>query len=222
MKKSILSLLREVVNEKGSYSLEKKVLQRAACKKHLDIVEKADRKKKFTESLIKLEERGKISIENSIVSLKQKIAQDDDTTAATAAANAVALQSADEVKSSKKRKLKEDSLIDAPAVDMKRAVPDKSSSKEEKILETTATGETDSSPNAKKVYPPMEAQTGNNTILLFYAYCVPIMSRGDHPNTTVTSYTYITSCYIIYHQMYDYAFLAEQMSLYHLLHTSAF
>ena len=203
MKKSILSLLREEVNEKGSYSLEKKVLQRAACKKHLDIVEKADRKLKFTESLIKLEERGKISIENSIVSLKQKIArQDDDTAAVTAAANAVALQSTDEVKRSKKRKLKEDSLIDAPTVDIKRAVYDKSSSEEEKILETTATGETDSSPNAKKVYPPMEAQTGNNTILLFYAYCVPIMSRGDHPHTAVTSSTYITSCCIISMHLY--------------------
>lgn len=203
MKKSILSLLREEVNEKGSYSLEKKVLQRAACKKHLDIVEKADRKLKFTESLIKLEERGKISIENSIVSLKQKIArQDDDTAAVTAAANAVALQSTDVVKRSKKRKLKEDSLIDAPTVDIKRAVYDKSSSEEEKILETTATGETDSSPNAKKVYPPMEAQTGNNTILLFYAYCVPIMSRGDHPHTAVTSSTYITSCCIISMHLY--------------------
>ena len=203
MKKSILSLLREEVNEKGSYSLEKKVLQRAACKKHLDIVEKADRKLKFTESLIKLEKRGKISIENSIVSLKQKIArQDDDTAAVTAAANAVALQSTDEVKRSKKRKLKEDSLIDAPTVDIKRAVYDKSSSEEEKILETTATGETDSSPNAKKVYPPMEAQTGNNTILLFYAYCVPIMSRGDHPHTAVTSSTYITSCCIISMHLY--------------------
>ena len=203
MKKSILSLLREEVNEKGSYSLEKKVLQRAACKKHLDIVEKADRKLKFTESLIKLEERGKISIENSIVSLKQKIArQDDDTAAVTAAANAVALQSTDVVKRTKKRKLKEDSLIDAPTVDIKRAVYDKSSSEEEKILETTATGETDSSPNAKKVYPPMEAQTGNNTILLFYAYCVPIMSRGDHPHTAVTSSTYITSCCIISMHLY--------------------
>lgn len=194
MKKSILSLLREEVNEKGSYSLDKKVLQRAACKKHLDIVDKADRKKKFTESLIKLEERGKISIEDSIVSLKQKVAKQDDDTA-----NAVTLQSADEVKSSKKRKLKEDSLIDAPAVDIKRALTEKSCSKEEKIV-TPATDETDSSANAKKVYPPMEAQTGNNTILLFYAYCVPIMSRGDHPNTTVTScilYIY----YIMFHHI---------------------
>lgn len=205
MKKSILSLLREEVNEKGSYSLEKKVLQRAACKKHLDIVDKADRKKKFTESLLKLEERGKISIEDSIVSLKQKVAkQDDDTTAATAAAaaaaaaNAVALQSADEVKSSKKRKLKEDSLIDVPAVDIKRALTEKSCSKEEKIV-TPATDETDNSPNAKKIYPPIEAQTGNNTILLFYAYCVPIMSRGDHPNTTVTSYILFIYYVMLHH-----------------------
>jgi hypothetical protein len=220
MKKSILSLLREEVNEKGSYSLEKKVLQRAACKKHLDIVEKADRKKKFTESLLKLEERGKIFIENSIVSLKQKVAkQDDDTAAVTAAAaaNAVALQSPDEVKISKKRKLKEDSLIDVPAVDIKRALAEKSCGKEEKILETPSTDETDSSPNAKKIYPPMEAQTGNNTILLFYAYCVPIMSRGDHPNTTVTSCTYIASFYIIsmHHmyvlcRLYDILFLLRQ------------
>jgi hypothetical protein len=203
MKKSILSLLREEVNEKGSYSLEKKVLQRAACKKHLDIVEKADRKKKFTESLLKLEERGKISIEDSIVSLKQKTAkQDDDTVAATAvaAASAVGLQSADEVKSSKKRKLKEDGLIDTPAVDIKRALTEKSCSRDEKIV-TPATDETDNSANAKKIYPPMEAQTGNNTILLFYAYCVPIMSRGDHPNTTVTSYI-LYIYYIMLHHIY--------------------
>jgi hypothetical protein len=203
MKKSILSLLREEVNEKGSYSLEKKVLQRAACKKHLDIVEKADRKKRFTESLLKLEERGKISIEDSIVSLKQKTAkQDDDTVAATAvaAASAVGLQSADEVKSSKKRKLKEDGLIDTPAVDIKRALTEKSCSRDEKIV-TPATDETDNSANAKKIYPPMEAQTGNNTILLFYAYCVPIMSRGDHPNTTVTSYI-LYIYYIMLHHIY--------------------
>jgi hypothetical protein len=159
--------------------------------------------RRFTESLLKLEERGKISIEDSIVSLKQKTAkQDDDTVAATAvaAASAVGLQSADEVKSSKKRKLKEDGLIDTPAVDIKRALTEKSCSRDEKIV-TPATDETDNSANAKKIYPPMEAQTGNNTILLFYAYCVPIMSRGDHPNTTVTSYI-LYIYYIMLHHIY--------------------
>ena len=179
MKKSILSLLREDVNETGSYSLDKKELQRSACKKHLDIVDKDDRKKKFTESLIKLEERGKISIENSIVTLKQKVAKPfDDATDATAAKAATLLKS-DEVQSGKKRKLQNVTSSDVPAVDIKRALPEKSCSKEATLSEVQATGESESSPMLKKVYPPMEAQTGNNTILLFYAYCVPIMSRGD-------------------------------------------
>lgn len=178
MKKTILSLLREDVNETGSYSLDKKELQRAACKKHLDIVEKADRKKKFLESLIKLEDRGKISVENSIVTLKQKVAKPDDDATDATAANAAVLLAADEVQSGKKRKLQHTKSSDVSPIDVKRALREKSSSKEAVLSETKATGEIDI-PTSKKEYPPIEAQTGNNTILLFYAYCVPIMSRGD-------------------------------------------
>lgn len=54
----------------------------------------------------------------------------------------------------------------------------KSNSTEVCVATPAVSADIGSDQSVKKEYPPVEAQTGVNTILLFYAYCVPVMSRG--------------------------------------------
>lgn len=192
MKKTILKLLRGDGSEANNNALDRKELRKAACKLHLEIEEKADRKEKFNESLSKLETRGKIVIENSVVKLKAKSVQCDEK-----AADVCESTTASKERKDKKRKVQEVvTEADAVKVDKvskkKKATEtvddtEKKSKSDDVSTTTTAVSDgTESAPSAKKEYPPMEVQTGVNTILLFYAYCVPVMSRGESLRHEIT------------------------------------
>lgn len=187
MKKTILRLLAED-HEKAS---EVKALRKAVCKLHLEIEDKVERKQAFIDILNKLEIRGKIILENSIAKLVRKEA------AEVAVDEAVEVEVINRVE--KKRKMK---MVDADEVEIlqvvdkeimkaKKSKKPKDSSPDNQIACTkaveeppivsvsSAVGGVEISAITKKEYPPIEVQTGDNTILLFYAYCTPIMSRGQ-------------------------------------------
>jgi hypothetical protein len=192
MKKTILKLLRGDGSEANN-TLDRKELRKAACKLHLEIEDKADRKVKFNESISKLESRGKIVIENSVVKLISSSVQCNEI-----AADASESSTAKEVRKEKKRKaqqlvIDEDSICKADAGQIEEGSKKKKAAKTADDTEkksksgdastmTTAasdSGDVEPAQLAKKEYPPVEVQTGVNTILLFYAYCVPVMSRGE-------------------------------------------
>jgi hypothetical protein len=192
MKKTILKLLRGDGSE-AKNTLDRKELRKAACKLHLEIEDKADRKLKFIESISKLESRGNIVIENSVVKLIASSVQCNEI-----AADASESSTAKEVRKEKKRKaqqliIDERSICKADAgqieegSEKKKAAKTtddtekKSKSGDASMMTTAASNSGDAEPAqlAKKEYPPVEVQTGVNTILLFYAYCVPVMSRGE-------------------------------------------
>jgi hypothetical protein len=192
MKKTILKLLRGDGSEANN-TLDRRELRKAACKLHLEIEDKADRKVKFNESISKLESRGKIVIENSVVKLISSSVQCNEI-----AADASESSTAKEVRKDKKRKaqqlvIDEDSICKADAGQLEERSEKKKAAKTTDDTEkksksgdastmTTAasdSGDVEPAQLAKKEYPPVEVQTGVNTILLFYAYCVPVMSRGE-------------------------------------------
>jgi hypothetical protein len=193
MKKTILKLLRGDGSEANN-TLDRKELRKAACKLHLEIEDKADRKVKFNESISKLESRGKIVIENSVVKLIASSVQCNELAADAASESSTAK----EVRKEKKRKaqqliIDEGSICQADAGQIEEGSKKKKAAKtaddtEKKSKSGDASTMTTTEPNsgdaepaqlAKKEYPPVEVQTGVNTILLFYAYCVPVMSRGE-------------------------------------------
>ena len=178
MKKTVTKLLREA----DGRALEVKVLRKASCKLHLEIEDGEERKQAFTNVLNSLEVKGRIVLENSVAKLVDR--------AATAVDEAVVVEVIK--KKEKKRKL---NTVDTDKTEISQGADKevaetkkiKKSKKSSQDVCTTqiddratiqAGSEGDSSASTKKEYPPMEVQTGNNTILLFYAYCTPIMSRG--------------------------------------------
>ena len=185
MKKSILKLLRENDSDADGESMGIKALKKVVCAEYTDIEDKKERKLKFQESLSKLEARGKVLVENSTVKLtgKRQILDDSDVDITVVAEKPVKAKKQklgisemsteaslskerddDETKLQKKsiNKMSDTNIPKIPAAAAVIAVP--ALDKEE----------------GKKTYPPVEVQTGNNTILLFYAYCVPIMSRSEY------------------------------------------
>lgn len=192
MKKTILKLLRGDGSEANNNALDRKELRKAACKLHLEIEAKADRKEKFNESLSKLETRGKIVIEDSVVKLKAKSVQCNEK-----AADVCDSTTASKERKDKKRKVLEEvpeaAVEKVDKVSKKKKTTETVDDTEKKAksddVSTTTTAVSDgteSAPSAKKEYPPMEVQTGVNTILLFYAYCVPVMSRGESLRYEIT------------------------------------
>ena len=193
MKKTILKLLRGDGSEEN-YTLDRKELRKAACKLHLEIEDKAERKEKFNQSISKLESRGKILIDKSVVKLIAPSVQCNEI-----AADVCEASSASVVRKDKKRKapqpiIDEGSICKADVEQIDEGSKKKKEKKAAKTVDDTekksdsgdastiaavVSGDTEPAQSAKKEYPPMEVQTGDNTILLFYAYCVPIMSRGE-------------------------------------------
>jgi hypothetical protein len=191
MKKTILKLLRGDGSEANNNTFDRKELRKAACKMHLEIEDKADRKVKFNESLSKLESRGKIVVEGSVVKLIASTVQCKEI-----AADVCESSTAKEVRKEKKRKAQQ-LVVDDGSVCKADAGQIEEGSKKKKDTKTTddtekksksgdvsttttaVSGDVEPAQLVKKEYPPIEVQTGVNTILLFYAYCVPIMSRGE-------------------------------------------
>ena len=192
MKKSILKLLRENNSDADGESMGIKALKKVVCAEYIDIEDKKERKLKFQESLSKLEARGKVLVENSTVKLtgKRQILDDSDVDKAVVEEKPVKAKKQklgisemstetslskerddDETKQQKKSNQKK-SDISIPTIPSVAAAT---------VLAVSALdGE-----EGKKMYPPVEAQTGNNTILLFYAYCVPVMSRSEYTKCTM-------------------------------------
>jgi hypothetical protein len=186
MKKTILKLLRGDGSEANNNTFDRKELRKAACKLHLEIEDKADRKVKFNESLSKLESRGKIVVEDSVVKLIASTFQCKEI-----AADVCESSTAKEVRKEKKRKAQQ-LVVDDGSVckadagqieegDTRTTDDTEKKSKSGDVSTTTiaVSGDVEPAQLVKKEYPPIEVQTGVNTILLFYAYCVPIMSRGE-------------------------------------------
>lgn len=188
MKKSILRSLRENNSAAFGESMGIKALKKVVCAQYTDIEDKKERKLKFQESLSKLESRGKVLVENSTVKLtgKRQISDDSDADVVVVAEKSVRAKKQklepsdtslsnerddDETRQKKKsnHKLSDESIPAIPPVAAVATIVVPALDIEE----------------VKKTYPPVEAQVGNNTILLFYAYCVPVMSRGEYANCTL-------------------------------------
>lgn len=190
MKKSILKLLRENESEADGESFGIKELKKAVCAQYTEIEDKKDRKIKFQESLSKLEARGKVFVDNCVVKLigKRQILHDSDADSPNAKKHKVSPSQSLVEKSPSKERYDEESrkqknsnheklvkeIPTIPAVSVVALLPQVDAELE------------------KKIYPPVEAQTGNNTILLFYAYCVPVMSRSESPKCVMF---FISQCW---------------------------
>ena len=179
MKKTITRL----IGEADGRALEVKVLRKAACKLHLEIEDKEERKQAFADVLNSLESKGRIVLENSVAKLVDR--------AVAAVDEAIVVEVIK--KKEKKRKINtvdtdESEILQAADKEvtktkkskkLKESIPDVCANQIDEAATVQAGSEGDSSAPTKKEYPPIEVQTGNNTILLFYAYCTPIMSRGQ-------------------------------------------
>ena len=189
MKKTIYKLLKQ---EDGN-TICIKSLRKQVCKLHPEIESKEERKIAFKEVLNRLEIKGKVVLDkdSTTVTLGWRV---------TPNAAKVEIAVVQEVqKKEKKRKIKETEEVEVLPVAVEEEVKKKKVKKSAVSSDSPSTDdvnkisavavavtpavkevekEVDASVPPKKEYPPIEVQTGNNTILLFYAYCTPIMSRG--------------------------------------------
>ena len=187
MKKTIYKLLKQ---EDGN-TICIKSLRKQVCKLHPEIESKDERKIAFKEVLNRLEIKGKVVLDkdSTTVTLGWRV---------TPTAAKVEIAVVQEVqKKEKKRKIKETEEVEVLPVAVEEEVKKKKVKKSAVSSDSPSTDdvnkisavavtpvvkevekEVDASVPPKKEYPPIEVQTGNNTILLFYAYCTPIMSRG--------------------------------------------
>lgn len=196
-----------------------KNLRHAAYKAFLD-GDKEEKKKLFKEALVKLEEKKKITVNESVVKLISKIVDD---------VVDVIVDVKSDVKE-KKRKIKElntneisnnETEKSCETVELKaknkkiknEGKSSKSVIEQTNIIETPAVVIPPSIDNiiVKKEYPPIEIPTGNNTILLFYAYCTPIMSRADQDKAIAHCYKILSSNNVTgkHGQLYRYVYMYE-------------
>ena len=191
MKATIIRLLKEEEKE----CLDEKSLRKSVCKLHKEETEdKDERKAAFIAVLNKLVTKGKIVLENDVVRLvKKQTAQDEEQ---EEVAVAVIAEKKEKKQKKEKKRRNDDDAPEEEEVSTKKGKKSKSSDTKTDESNTSAaaaaaaattavTGSTDESVIVKKEYPPIEALTGNNTILLFYAYCTPVMSKGEHINITI-------------------------------------